>query len=380
MVLYRLLENLPAANYCLISRENYGKLGHHYNATKMPCARYYKLDPTFRVPRLYPFRLTRLRTVFNTGWEIYRRARQIKRILNEERCDVVIGCSGDLCDPPAAYLASRWAGIRFVAYFFDDYAYQWTGFGRTIAKLIEPTVLKSANGVIVPNEFLQVEYLKRYDISSVVIHNPCQLPELIKLDNWKRAFDDKNINIVYTGSIYHAQHDAFRNLIRAIQLLERTNVILHLYTAQTESELLRYGISGPMIRYHQHIPESEVPAVLRQATILFLPLAFNSPIPEVIRTSAPGKTGEYLSVGRPILVHVPNKSFVSWYFIKHRCGVVVEKNDSHALAAALDRMISDRGLYEDLGIRARKRAEKDFDIAMIRTKFYSFISTVSQAY
>jgi hypothetical protein len=51
-----------------------------------------------------------------------------------------------------------------------------------------------------------------------------------------------------------------------------------------------------MVVRHPHIPQSRVAAILRQADVLFLPLAFRSPIQEVIRTSAPGKMGEYLAV------------------------------------------------------------------------------------
>ena len=62
--------------------------------------------------------------------------------------------------------------------------------------------------------------------------------------------------------------------------MQREDVKLHIYSAQTESELTRNGISGTMVEYHHHIRESEVQKVLRQGDILFLPLALSLLTPQ----------------------------------------------------------------------------------------------------
>jgi glycosyltransferase involved in cell wall biosynthesis len=131
-----------------------------------------------------------------------------------------------------------------------------------------------------------------------------------------------------------------------------------------------------MVIRHPHIPQSEVPAVLRQADILFLPLAFRSPIPEVIRTSAPGKTGEYLSVRRPILVHAPGDSFVSWYFRDNRCGIVVDEEDPGALASAIARILDDETLRSEVSTHARRAAERDYGIEHAREAFLGLMESV----
>lgn len=374
MVLYRLLSGLPADRYCLISRENYEGNEHNGSSSLKLSGRCYHLKPVFQLPILNHSRLFALNIAFNALLGIYNRAKQIKKIVQKEGCNLIIACTGDLYDLPAAYLASKWAGIPFVSYIFDDYAYQWTGFYRSISKRLEPVILKHAKTVIVTNEYMQKEYILRYGVQSTVIYNPCPLPDLEELDKADRVFNNHEINIVYTGAVYRAHYDAFRNLIVAIQRLKRSNVKLHLYTAQPESELIRNGISGPMVVYHSHINQCEVPKVLRQATFLFLPLAFNSPIPEVIKTSAPGKIGEYLSVGRPILVHAPHESFVSWYFRENHCGIVVDKNDPKFLAEEINRLISDRELQRKLSEKAREAAVRDFSIDSMQKKFRELIA------
>lgn len=376
MVLYRLLVDLPGDGYCLISREYYGKQQHSRGYTRRLPGRYYHLKPVFQLPLINRFNLYAFSLTVNTPWTISRRAAQISKILRREKCDVLIACSGDLYDLPAACLASRLTGVHLVLYLFDDYTYQWTGLYRLFSKPIERYTIKYAKAVILPNEYMQEAYRTRYGARSTIIRNPARVPDLDSLDRAERVFSDKETNIVYTGAVYHAHYDAFQNLIGALRRLNKKDVKLHIYTAQPEEELRRNGIEGAMVVYHPHIEESMVPKVLRHADILFLPLSFNSTIREVIRTSAPGKTGEYLASGRPILVHAPRDSFVSWFFRKEGCGLVVDRSDQELLAQEIAMLISDEGVRSELGGVARKVAESEFGVERIRKKFSELINSL----
>lgn len=369
MVLYRLLNELPSDRYCLMSRENYNEREEDIHGFQRLSARYYHLRPVFQLPVLNESILFAFNICLNALPGIYSRANQIKKIIQQEECQLLIACTGDFYDLPAAYLASKWTAIPLITYLFDDYAYQWFGFKRLISRRLEPIILQHAKAVIVTNEHMQKEYERRYGVHSNVIHNPCPLPRLDELDKAGRLFSRGEINIVYTGAVYHAHYNAFRNLVTAIQLTGRSDIKLHIYTDQPESVLERNGIVGNMVVYYPHIKQSKVPVVLRQADILFLPLAFDSPIPEVIKTSAPGKTGEYLSVGRPILVHAPQGSFISWYFKENNCGVVVDNNEPEVLFITLKKLIDNKEFQEQLNKNARKAAGKDFSIDKMKSKF-----------
>ncbi len=378
-VLHRLLKGCSLHNYCLISYKGYYDTTDHNCATEKLSVKHYRLNRIFQLPILKRFRLSSLSIAINALWGVYRRASQIDKIVRKERCRLLIACTGDIYGLPAGYLACKWARIPFIPYIFDDYAYQWTGFYRSISKRLEPIVLRHAKCIIVTNEYMENEYMQRYGVSSTVVRNPCPEPNLDDLDKTEKVFDDENVNIVYAGAVYHAHYDSFHNLTAAIRCLERSDVKLHLYTAQPESELKEKGISGAMVVCHPHISVSEVPKVLWQADILFLPLAFNSPIPEVIRTSAPGKMGEYLAIGRPILVHAPADSYVSWYFKKHECGVVVNRSKPAVLAEAIERILNDSGLRLKLEENARARARADFDIAKARAEFLELVQSHTEA-
>ncbi len=376
-VLHRLLDGFPPDRYCLITREEEREGGNGCGSGRLG-GRTFRLAPVRRLPACGGMRLPFLSVPADAAVGIGLRARQIARIVRGEGCGMLVGCSGDLYDLPAACLASRWTGIPFAPYLFDDYLFQWTGPARSASGRLEPWVMRHASVAIVPNEFLRDEYARRYDVRSIVVRNPCPLPDLDALDRGRRADPGRTTDIVYAGAVYHANADALRNLAEAVRRAGRPEVRIHLYTAQSPDEVGRHGVAGPQVVHHPHIPHREIPSVLRRASILFLPLGFDTPIPEVIRTSAPGKTGEYLSVGRPVLVHAPEDSFVSWYFRENRCGFVVDRGDPDLLSKAIRRLLSEESLREELSARARSAAERDFGVAAARACFREAISAIGR--
>lgn len=368
MVIYRLLRDLDPDEYCLISRQDYDTASSSDCYSNRLPGRYYALPEAFRIKRGRHSRLQvwrrRLNVLRLISLSVY-----LARIVRREKCGAVVACTGALLDPPAGYLASRLAGVPFYAYIFDYYSHQWTHpMASFVAQRLEPLVLRGAAGIIVPNEFLGEDLRCRYGVTATVIHNPCDISQYEAVPDSAHAPKRDEIKIVYTGAVYEAQRDACRNLLAAIELLQKPNAKLHVYSAQSPAELDEMGIRGPIV-YHEHQALSTMPSVQRQADILFLPLAFTSPYPEIIRTSAPGKTGEYLAARRPILVHAPADSFLAWYFREFECGLVVDEGDPKKLARALERILTDSALRQRLCARAWERAKCDFSISTAQSRF-----------
>ena len=122
---------------------------------------------------------------------------------------------------------------------------------------------------------------------------------------------------------------------------------------------------------------STMPAIQQRADVLFLPLALHSDYPDIVRTAAPGKIGEYLAACRPILVHAPPDSFLASYFRDHQCGVVVDRSDPAELAVALESLLSDPALISRLRARAWERAAADFNLTDARRQFAEAIGLPS---
>ncbi|WFN34988.1 glycosyltransferase [Methanogenium sp. S4BF] len=376
MVLDLLLRELDSQDYCLITQKNYYKYKLQGNYSSPLGAKYYYLQPDFQIMRglIKSASILKSESVLNRILRF--RSKQIIKIAQREKCFFIVSCTGNLFDLPAAYLASKKIGIPFFVYAFDYYSQYLCPIQQAFAEKYEMLMLNEAAGIIVPNEFMQDEYNARYGTKSIVIHNPCDLLKY-NLDNGGTfsGANELNVGIVYTGAIYEAHYDAFRNLIQAIELLNIPGLNLHIYTTQSPIKLNANKICGPVVN-HGHQPVSTMPSLQQKADILFLPLAFSSAYADVIRTSAPGKIGEYLATGRPILVHAPPDSFVSWYFKKYECGFVVDTDNPECLAEGITKILEDRDLQYRLGRNARIRAEKDFSVEIAKERFKSILDSV----
>lgn len=371
MIIQRILRDLDPGDYCLISPERYDSTNE--GPTERLPAKYYYLPPASRIKRGHRFGLLHLREGVNIPLAIWQHARVLTGIIRRERCEAVVACTGDVTLLPAAYLASRRARVPFYAYVFDHYSYrEWSDPAASFwARRMETRLMKGAAAVIAGNEVLRDDLRSHFQIEAAVIYNPLDLTpyeEAVKLHSARGVAEDGEIKIVYTGAIYEAHYDAFRNLMAAIELLRRPNVRLHLYTNTSLEQLTAFGISGPLIR-HPHHPASEMPRIQMEADILFLPLAFESPYPDLVRTSATTKLGEYLAARRPVLVHAPRDSFISWYFREHDCGVVVDESDPALLAAGLARLLDDEELRSRQETNAWTRAHADFAVEKSRQAF-----------
>ena len=381
-VLFQILRCINPDKYCLITQKNFHQYSIKPKCSTQLTAHYYYLSPDYQFVRLFIGFASLIHSITLLNVALKMRIRQIKKIVRNEQCDTIIACTGDLLDPPAAFIVSKDLGIPFILYTFDYYSFHGTDpLKSAFATSYEPELVKKAVNVIVPNDCMHREYQKRYGINAVIIHNPLDIKEYETLANnsnkQNNSISPRN-SIVYTGAIYDAHYDAFRNLIAAIESSENKNLRIHLYTPQSLHRLIQHGITGPTVIVHKAQPVSEMPAIQQAAGILFLPLSFDPQLREFIKTTAPGKLGEYLASKRPILVHAPKDSFISKYFTKYRCGIVVDENNPELLAHALKRLEHDDDLCSEITKNAYERALIDFDVNTSRKKFLALINKIEQ--
>ncbi|PYS24716.1 MAG: hypothetical protein DMF72_04580 [Acidobacteria bacterium] len=374
LLIYRMLEGIDPNRYCLISGVEYSPNDPDTGYAQRLPATYQKFTEGPRLTRGYRYGLTPIREFINFPLTVWDRARQISALVLREQCDAIVAFTGHASDLPAACLAAKRTRIPFYPYVLDHYSYrEWrnrvTGFW---ARRLEGLVMKRATRVIVTNEVLSSDLHRRFGIEPKVIHNS------IDLSGYEDASLDPEplgaeIKIVFTGDVYEAHYDAFRSLLAGLQLLKRNDIRLHLYTPRTSAELADKGIAGPIV-FHKPLAMEEMIRIQRDAHILFLPLAFNSPYPGLVKTSATTKMGEYMATQRPILVLAPSDSFVSWYFRTHDCGFVVDSCDAMSIAETIERVLGSRDLVQQVITRAWEQAHRDFDIKKAREQFWNLIA------
>jgi glycosyltransferase involved in cell wall biosynthesis len=372
LVIYRMLQGFNPESYCLVTNERHNPSDPGENPSEMlPCS-YHYLPPPYKLSRGYRFGLQRLREGVNVLLVVLQYARLIAEIVKREKCEAVVACTGEVALLPAGYLASLRAGVPFYAYIFDHYSYrEWDDpIAAFWARRFEPLLMKRAKGVIAVNEVLRDDLRERFGVEATVIQNAFDMTPYTTATPRDAVPHEASgeVNIVYTGAVYEAHFGAFRNLMAALRILDRPGIRLHLYTNQPDATLERENVRGPIIRHPQQ-SMTEMPRVQMEADILFLPLAFDSPYPDLVKTSATTKLGEYMAARRPILVHAPRDSFVSRYFRKHECGVVVDDDDPAQLAEGIELILRDSELCRRLIANAFERARTDFSISTARAAF-----------
>jgi glycosyltransferase involved in cell wall biosynthesis len=376
VVIGRLLAPVDPALYCLITQQPAATDAEHWIAP-LP-GRLHQLPREAagkRFARPGAWSPTALGCL---GATVMVRALRIARIARRERCSAIIGATADLANLPASFLAATLIRARFYAYLFDSYEFQWTRpLDRWVAQRLGRVMFRQACGVIVPNDALRREVVSRHAAQATIVPNPFEHVAAPSSESAQGA--DGEATILFSGAVYHVNAGAFRNLVAAMALPGLDQVTLHLYTAQSAEQLAAYGILGERVFVHPHVPPSEVARLQQRADILFLPYAFDSVVPEIIRTSTPSKMSDYLAAARPILVHASADALVCDYFRRHRCGIVVDRDEPAALAAAITELLASPELRAELANRARQRALCDFDPDQSRKRFLSVVAGSANA-
>lgn len=231
----------------------------------------------------------------------------------------------------AAYFISKLTKTPLYIYLLDAYEeIELQPLKRFVRRKIASRLFNKAAKVFVMSEPLKDLVKEKYGVNSIVVPHP------VELSKYNATQPKKNLSgkyeIVYTGMIYDAHRDCLLDLIKAISDLP--DVTLQIYTPRPVAALASEGIHGKNVNV-SFASNDDIPAIQKGADILFLPMSFNSPYPEVIRTASPGKISEYLAASRPILVYAPAYAYVSQYARSRGFGLVIDQKDPPNLQRAI---------------------------------------------
>ena len=164
--------------------------------------------------------------------------------------------------------------------------------------------------------------------------------------------------------------DALRRLVHVVDKESRENgdgknaMQLTLYTSLPAQAMERMGVTGTNVR-RDEVKHEDIPRVLSEADVAFLPFSFDPGMRHVVETSFPSKIAEYLAAGLPILAHAPAYSTVALYCREHECGLVVDQPDEALLRDALVRLSNDAALRERLSAKALETAKNKHDASQL---------------
>jgi glycosyltransferase involved in cell wall biosynthesis len=372
--LFRLLSKIEKKYYCLISQNQIEMKEKNYDNTRKLNCNYYRIQPILNItnPKKLGGLLNFIINFIVGSFFLYKM--NIEKILKKEKCKIIVLCTGDFFLLWAIYLLNKKNRYPYIIYIFDDFIYQWSRshiFYRIFSKYIWPRILLQAKNVIVMNEFAQKEYKQKYNISSKIVRNP--IPNIEKFESNLKEITKSEIQIIYGGSISKAHFDSIKNLVSSLNKMDNKNIRFYIYTNNSKKELMTNGICGKYVIIKSYVSQKQMFKKYREASILFLPLSFNSFDQNYINTASPSKIGEYLVMGRPILVHAPKESFTSWFFTKNNCGYVVDDNNIDKLINGINELIMNKALIIQIIANARRQAKKQFNIEINQRRFIKIL-------
>jgi glycosyltransferase involved in cell wall biosynthesis len=212
-----------------------------------------------------------------------------------------------------------------------------------LARTYERRILERADSRFAITEFAADLLTKKHGLQVDF------LPHTIDLANKAMGFQDvagDRPTIHFSGGIYPSMNlDAVVSLANAAQRAA-CRPHLDLCAPGLPVELRERGLTS------RYLSRAELQSAQRQSSILFLPLSFDSSRPEMVRHNFPTKAMEYFCSGRPILVHAPADSYLTWLAKKEGFALVVDRPGAEDLATAIDRLVTDRQLQEELVAKA----------------------------
>lgn len=284
-----------------------------------------------------PQRVRRLAKNFpptNFIGQIFYAIRLIQRVvtvgsvaIEKEKPTMLIGYSDIGPTLIGTYLLAKKYHLPFSLFFYDLYVgNKLPIIFKILARFFEPKLIREARHIFVMCDALKDIYHKRYSRSDItIIYNSTAS---VKAPSTKQTNGQV---ITYLGSVYWAQIDALKDIIKALPLVT-PRVNLRLFTPHSSQYLNEIGIyENDTISFNTCTPE-EAPRVLNESSVNFIGLSLNTPYQDLINTSSPGRLCEFLQADVPILVHAPKESFLANYAKERNFAFVSTSSDVKELA------------------------------------------------
>jgi glycosyltransferase involved in cell wall biosynthesis len=308
-----------------------------------PCPTRYLAPPRI-LPRVYEGLRIRLPMMLCCSLQ-----RSLRRISAGLGTNVVLGAFPYDIYLVATFLATRELHLPFYAYMHDlwmENMPEGTARGRFAAKW-EPVILRKSTRVLCMTEAMQKHYEKKYGIQTDLLPHSISEQDYPPAPAGIRPPRMPKPTILFVGSVSHQMNlDALKVLASASELLPQGYELLYC-TSTDLATLKRLGLHSSRLQA-KYVSREEVRRLQSEAHVLVAPLSHKNCSISEVRTVFSTKLLEYLLAGRPIVVFAPEGSYHVESARKNGWGYVVTEDSPAALAAAIERVITDENLAAGL--------------------------------
>lgn len=237
----------------------------------------------------------------------------------------------------ASYQVAQDLKLPLAVYF--DILWEERGDNVELARLHEHSIVTNADlrYAITPfaAEYLAAKHGVPFDVVPHVMEPPDRPPA-------EDAGQPQQPVVHFAGGVYpRMNQDAIERLARVITT--EGNATFEIFGAELDATLPEELLAHEAIRTG-FVPRSQMDGIQRRSSVLYLPQAFESSLPTMIRCNFPTKALEYMRAGRPILLHSPADSYLTSVAREYDFAVVVDEPDDQALGEGLQILLEDEDL------------------------------------
>jgi colanic acid biosynthesis glycosyl transferase WcaI len=307
--------------------------------------------------------------------------------IREFRPDVVVSANTPLLAQKRILSETKRLGSRFVFWQQDilgigvrrvlEQRYGWLGaaIGNRFIALERSLLLASDAVAVISDGFLPtLEQLGIPADKIYVTENWAPIDELplrSRANEWAREQDLIGKRVVLYSGTLGLKHDPEAIVQLARRFTKEGDVEVVVVSEGLGADWLRRRREEERLlnlRLLPFQPYAVLPDVLASGDVLLTQLEANAGA-----FSVPSKVLSYLCAGRALLAAVPSNNLAAEVVQRSGGGILVDPGDEAGLVASATRLLADVGLREELGRRARRYAEENFDVASIGDKFEAIL-------
>ncbi|MCR4336548.1 MAG: glycosyltransferase [Candidatus Omnitrophica bacterium] len=228
------------------------------------------------------------------------------------------------------------------------------GLPKLIAKVIEKTLIRFADEILVVSESIAQDYEKLYKIPKlhVIFNCPPRYHSVEKYDLFRQKFaiQPSQKIFLYQGGL--ASGRGVELLLQVFRSLDpQKYVLIFLGYGPLEAEIIRASQNSQNIFFHPAVKPNDL---LRYTSSADYGFALIEDKNLSFRYCLPNKLFEYIQAGIPVLVS--NRTEMRQFVSTHPVGEIIESDDRESVRVAMDRILAKGTEYfkNDLRLAAEK--------------------------
>lgn len=323
----------------------------------------------------------------NTGlWEIFFKVKlstELRYWIEQFKPDVMFVQGCDISFMQLPLCISREYNIPICFDVVDDWVehlYKGTVFSPVMTNLVRLSfarLARESNLRFAIGYAMSSEYQRRYGVEFRPLMQ-CDSFDRFDAERGAYASSWKTIRVVYSGSLALGRWRGILELSEAAKMLadKGFEVKIDVYAPFVPDEA-RPLLTAFSVSMKYSVPDSDVPNILVNADILFLPESFEKSIREYIRLSVSTKAHLYMMSGAVPLVYGPSKIGTVEYARDEGWGYVVDCQGAEYLEVAIMNIAKNEKLRREFVFNGRQVSKKNHLDVVVRHALRESLLSIS---